>query len=50
MLRAYWRYNGQWKHVYILDHMKQLDLFGGEHIIAKIKLVKNTKETHEVDI
>ena len=27
--RAYYFFNGQWKHVYILDRYEQQDIFGG---------------------
>jgi len=47
--RAYFFFNGQWKHVYILDRYEQRDIFGGGVLMCKIKLVKNTQQTIDVE-
>lgn len=47
--RAYYRYNGQWKYVYILEKFEQYDLEGGAQTFARIKLTKNSNQTMDVE-
>lgn len=47
--RAYWYYNGQWKHVYILDKFTQKDIFGNDVLFVTVKLTKHTKATFDTE-
>lgn len=47
--RAFWFLNNQWKHVYIIENFNQVDIFGQDISISRVKLKKNTNEIHEVE-
>jgi hypothetical protein len=47
--RAYLKFEGRWCHVYILNRYEQMTLSGRTVAMATVKLVKNSKETYDVE-
>lgn len=49
MKRAYWHYNNQWKHVYIIERYVQTDIFGDSVEICRVRLTAKSTEIYEVE-